>query len=123
MPDVVRQLESVPVVLNGEKLIGLSPAARLFPGHRDNAHLNASTVYRWVVKGTRTPDGGIVRLEAARVGSRWLTSAEAVARFVTATTAAATAPSTSPPPPIRSPGRRSRENSRASAELDALGVK
>jgi hypothetical protein len=35
-----------------------------------------------VVEGVRLPSGRVVRLEAVRVGQRWLTTAEAVQRFI-----------------------------------------
>ncbi len=74
----------------------LSAAGKMFPGHRgEGGTVNPSTVYRWVTGGTPTPDGRVVKLEAVRVGSRWLTSRAAVARFVTALTDAAT-PATDP---------------------------
>ena len=37
---------------------------------------------RWITRGTRTPDGRVVKLEAVRAGSRWLTTAEAVGRYI-----------------------------------------
>jgi hypothetical protein len=71
--------------------LSLPAAARLFPGHRGGAAVNPSTVFRWVTKGVRVAGGQLVRLEAVRVGCRWLTSRGAVSRFVahlTATTPA-----------------------------------
>jgi hypothetical protein len=99
--DVIPGADPVPQVLSeiqsGEGL-SLSAAGRLFPGHRGNGTVDPSTVFRWVTKGMRTPDGRVMRLEAVRVGGRWLTSRGAVARFVSALTAAA-----DPPPATSTP--------------------
>ena len=106
-------------ILNGEPLIGLHAAANRFPGYRTNSHLNASTLFRWITRGVKVADGSLVKLEAARLGNRWLTSAEAIARFSVACTA------TPPidPNPQRSPADRNRAASKASQELDALGIR
>ena len=68
--------DSVPVIseiINGDAL-GMSAAARCVPPHRGSHRASPSTPWRWIRQGVRTPDGRIVRLEAARIGSRWLTS-------------------------------------------------
>lgn len=76
-------------VLAGDS-VALSRVGEAFPGHRKNTHINPATTWRWASKGTKAADGRIVRLEAVRIGNRWLTSTAAVARFVTALTAAHT---------------------------------
>ncbi len=38
-------------------------------------------VLRWILHSARNPAGEIVRLEAVRLGSRWMTSREALQRF------------------------------------------
>lgn len=119
MADVVS--ETVPQVLaeiqSGEGL-SLSAAGRLFPGHRGGTSVDPSTVFRWLTKGTRTPGGPIVKLEAVRVGTRWLTSRGAVARFVAALTDAST-PATSTPPTTTPAARRAEQ---AAAALKAMGA-
>jgi hypothetical protein len=102
---------------------GLSPAAagRLFPGHRGGKSVDPSTPFRWITKGAKASDGLLVKLEAVRVGGRWLTSRSAVARFVAALT-----PSTGPPPAStssdRTPSARRRASEHADAALKKLGA-
>ena len=110
-PQVLTEIQS------GDGL-SLSAAGRLFPGHRENGTVDPSTVFRWVTKGMRTGDGLMVRLEAVRVGGRWLTSRGAVARFVAALTAAADPVSAATTPPtLRTPAARRRASEKAAAEL------
>jgi hypothetical protein len=113
--------EPVPQVLSeiqdGQGL-ALSAAGRLFPGHRGGSAVDPSTVFRWVTAGAKTPAGGRVRLEAVRVGGRWLTSRGAVARFVAALTVAA---DPSPTPPPRSPDARRRASEKAGERLTKAG--
>lgn len=85
--------------------LSLSAAGRLFPGHRGGIAVDPSTVHRWLTRGSRAADGRVVRLEAVRVGGRWLTSRGAVGRFVEALTAAAP-PVTAPPAPRTATARR-----------------
>lgn len=105
--------------LNGEKLISLSTVGEMFPGHRGNAHINASTVFRWVNRGVRLPNGDRLRLEAVKVGVRWLSSAEAVSRFVRALTAGGTLIDEASVR-IESPAARTQAARVASRELDSL---
>jgi len=97
----------------------LSAAGRLFPAHRGVGTVNPSTTFRWVKKGSRTPDGRLVKLEACRVGSRWLTSRGAIARFVAALTDAA---NPLPLPPIRTPAARTKAAEQAEAKLREMGA-
>src|SRR5437588_5416327 len=95
MTDPSSTTTETPQVLNeiqtGDGL-SLSAAGRLFPAHRGDGTLDPSTIFRWVKAGSRSAAGQLVRLEAVRVGGRWLTSRGAVARFVSALTAAADSP-------------------------------
>lgn len=102
--------------------LSLSAAGRLFPGHRGGASVDPSTVFRWVTKGTRTTDGRAVKLEAARVGGRWLTSRGAVGRFVAALTDAAIPGATPATPESRAPTARARATERAVAALKKMGA-
>lgn len=67
-----------------ESVLGLADAANeLPPSGRDREKpINFSTVYRWVLKGIVGPGRKRIRLEAVRVGGRWITSREAIQRFV-----------------------------------------
>jgi hypothetical protein len=67
--------------LFSEKLMNLYEAARRLPPGRGGSPVSFSCVYRWVKKGAPGPDGSRVRLEAVRVGGRWITSEEALQRF------------------------------------------
>ncbi len=126
MADVVSKAETVQPVLAEIKAgegLSLSAAGRLFPGHRGGKSVDPSTVFRWVTKGTRTHGGSAVKLEAARVGGRWLTSQGAVARFVAALTEAANPTSTTAAAPAtRTPVARSRAVEKAVATLKAMGA-
>jgi hypothetical protein len=122
--DVLSDPEPIPPVLTeiqGGGGLSLSAAGRLFPGHRGGNSVDPSTVFRWVTKGARAADGLVVRLEAVRVGSRWLTSRYAVARFVTALTAATGADAA---PPSRQPRTAPAEQRAAAAiaKLKSLGA-
>ncbi len=123
MADVVS--EAVPQVLAEIQVgdgLSLSAAGRLFPGHRANGTVDPSTVFRWLTKGMRTPAGAVVKLEAVRVGGRWLTSRGAVARFVAALTAAA-APMPAPTTPAaRTPAARRRASETAAETLKKMGA-
>ncbi len=101
-----------------EDLLPLAAAARLFPGARGAARVNPATVHRWCAKGTRTPDGRVVKLEWVRVGCRVLTSRQAVARYV----AALSAPPESTEIPTRTPLARKRAADTAAAALRAMGA-
>lgn len=68
----------------------------------------------WVTAGTRVK-GGVVQLEAVRVGGWWVTSRAAVERFLAATTAAATAQ----PVPVRDPDERAAAGKAAGDRLRA----
>lgn len=81
-------------ILGGDSLT-LPGAAKLLPGHRDNDTLDAATVWRWVTVGSKTTCGELVKLEAARIGGRWLTSRRAIGRFMESLTPEA-APSVKP---------------------------
>jgi hypothetical protein len=69
--------------------------------------------------GVRLPDGRIVRLEAARLSGRWLTSERAIERFLAAQTPTIDTPTPATP---RTPTRRQRDSEKAAKELEALGV-
>lgn len=99
--------------------MALSTAGRRFPGVRGNAGVDPSTVFRWVTQGTKATDGSRVKLEAVRVGGRWLTSDQAIARFVAALTGGATAAETPAP---RQPSARQRSSEAAAKQLEQMGA-
>src|SRR5262249_47932907 len=65
-----------------EQVRSFAEAARSYPEHENRP--SSKTLWRWFRYGLRVPSGGIIRLEAARIGGRWVTSLEALARFDTA---------------------------------------
>jgi hypothetical protein len=89
-----------------------------------------SCVLRWVLDGVPGPDGRRVRLEALRLGGRWVTSAEALQRFGERLTPAGPADAAPAPrprraraaPAPRSPAARTRDAAGADRDLDKLGI-
>lgn len=63
----------------------------------DKLKVNRTTPWRWIRNGCPTPDGRLIKLEAVRAGRKYLTSWEAVQRFLDATTSGGQPPSTPPP--------------------------
>jgi len=114
-----------PPSLLTETLLSFSQAAGRLPSFRKSsktgrpAPITPSCIFRWVVTGVKLADGSLLRLEAVRVGGRWLTSAEALERF-----AARQTPThdDAPQPQVRTPGRRQRESERAAKALSARGI-
>ncbi len=104
-------------MLHEEELISLSQAAARFPGHRGGKRLHPATLTRWILAGVKAIDGRRVKLEALRVGSRWLTSEAALHRFADALTSAPAADT-----PSRSPTARRTASERADTELRAMGA-
>ena len=65
-----------------ETLISMAGAAKRVPSFRGGRPTNASTTFRWAMKGVKLADGTTVKLEAIKVVSRWVTSIEALTRFM-----------------------------------------
>jgi hypothetical protein len=105
--------------LSTEKLLNISQAAKRFPPYRAGRPVHAATVTRWILSGIRGPGGQRIRLEAVRRPAGWLTSVEAIERFLLALTPELDGSSASTP---RSPGKRERASERAGRELDRLGI-
>lgn len=104
-------------MIHDEELISLAAAAARFPGHRGARRLHTATLTRWILKGARALDGRRVKLEAIRLGCRWLTSEPALHRF-----AEALGPTTGDGPAARTPSVRQRESERAAAQLREMGA-
>jgi len=116
--DVVRTL--LAEIEAGEGL-GLAAAGRLFPAYRGKGNMNPATVWRWVMKGQKSSRGAVVKLEAVRVGGRWLTTRSAVARFVTTLTELEELEPAPPHARIRSPAQRRRAVEAATHRLQMMG--
>jgi hypothetical protein len=98
--------------LSSEELIRLEEAAQICRTH-------FSTVYRWVLKGVPGSSGSRVRLEALRLGAKWVTTRSALQRFAEATTPRPPAESVSLP---RATAKRRADSERAEKELEKLGI-
>lgn len=105
--------------LAAESPLSLADAAKLIPPARNGKRCHLSTPLRWVLKGAKALDGTVVKLEAIRLGGRWITSREALQRFAERLT-----PSLDPrpAPAPRTDARRRRAAERAAAELERRGL-
>jgi hypothetical protein len=80
--------------------------------------MTLSGVLRWVLKGARSPSGQQIRLEAIRLGGRWVTSRQAIQRFAEALTPTFA----EMPPQSRKPTAQQLASERAGRELALRGV-
>lgn len=111
--------------LLSETLISFSQAAKRLPPGRCNKPVSPSTPFRWAKHGIRRPDGVRVKLECVRVGGRFLTSVEALARFsyrLTTSSDSDCLPLGDSPPPIRSPSSRRCSSDQAGRLLEQKGL-
>ena len=104
--------------LNGEPALPLAQLAAKsnYPGQRGASRVHPATLTRWILRGARAVDGRTVKLEAVRLGSRWLSSEAALGRFVAALGTPAGQK------PARSPAARTKAADKAGAELERLGA-
>lgn len=110
-------------MLHDETILTFSEAAARLPlvnGKRPHA----STVWRWARKGIGVQG---IKLEALKLGGRFVTSFEALERFGRALAAADTLPTviaekTPRPDRCRPDARREMDIARAEAEVEAVGV-
>ena len=102
--------------LQKEQLISLNQATAFLPPGRNGNPVTSSCVFRWVTEGVPTPRG-LVRLEAIRMGGRWLTSIPALQRFAAAQTPNFDEPV---PPSARSIAAKQRAQQHAEKETQAL---
>lgn len=93
--------------------LSMAMAAGRFPPARSGKPVHPATASRWALRGVKSLDGRLVRLEAARVGGRWVTSEPAIRRFI----GALQAPETATPPPAGTGRHEAVER-----ELAKLGV-
>jgi hypothetical protein len=97
----------------------LTIAARRIPPTRQGKPVTLSCLLRWVLSGVRGPDGQRVRLEAARLANRWVTTPGALRRFMEAQTPRFATEET---PTLRSSPQRRRASEQAGAELERRGI-
>jgi hypothetical protein len=105
--------------LSTENAISLAAAAKLIPPGRNGKRCHLSTLLRWILTGAKNPSGAVVKLDASRLGARWVTSREAIQRFMGALTPRLDGP---PAPAPRTSKARSRANARAERELTRVGI-
>jgi hypothetical protein len=105
--------------LLGETLLGLCEAARRLPPGRGGRPVSFSCVLRWITSGVPGPDGQRIKLEGVRVGGRWLTSEEALARWADRLTPH---DNSEPPPAPRTSTQRQKAAERAAKELEKVGI-
>jgi hypothetical protein len=105
--------------LSTETPVPLADAAKLIPPARSGKRTHLSTLLRWILTGATGPDGSRVRLEAVRLGNRWMTSRSALQRFVAALTPRLDA---QPAEGQRCHSHRRRASERAASELERRGV-
>src|SRR5262249_44864859 len=98
--------------LLAEDLIRIEEAANICRTH-------FSTVFRGIMKGVPGPDGQRVRLDALRVGGKWVTTRAALQAFAEATTPKLDGVATTAP---RTAKTRRKAAERAGEELEALGI-
>jgi hypothetical protein len=106
--------------LTAETTLTLTAAAKLVPPGHGGKKTHISTLLRWILDGVRSPSGEKVRLEGARLGSRWITSKEALQRFMDRLTPVVS--DRTPPATPRTPTQRQRAAKRAGEELDKIGI-
>jgi hypothetical protein len=107
------------VSITSESPLSLSQATHLLPLSRQGRPVTLGCILRWILHGAKGPDGQRVRLEAIRLGGRWITSREALQRFAEALTPRL---SNDPAPRSRTPRRRQKASGRAASELEKLGI-
>jgi hypothetical protein len=70
--------------LMGEGLLSPSALAKQLPSFRvaNSGSTHPATIKRWIERGILLPDGTRLRLEAVKVGARWMSSVPALKRFI-----------------------------------------
>src|SRR5262245_44383994 len=91
----------------------------LFPPGRNGARPTLSCILRWILNGVKGPSGDRIRLEAIRLGARWITSREAIQRFAERLTPRVDG---QPVPTPRTATQQSKAAKRAAKELEKMGI-
>jgi hypothetical protein len=105
--------------LSIETPLPLKSATALVPPGRSGQRTHPSTLLRWIVRGAKAPSGDRVRLEAVRLGGKWVTSREAIQRFAEQLTPRFDSERLRAP---RTPAQRRRADERADRELKENGL-
>jgi hypothetical protein len=107
--------------LDGEDLLTIPAASRVFPAARGCGQANPATVWRWCTLGVRVR-GERLRLQHVRIGAYFYTSRQAIVRFLEALNAPANGQRATTSS-IRTPTQRRRASDRAAKRLAGMGVK
>jgi hypothetical protein len=83
------------------------------------ARTSFCSLWRWILRGVPGPEGRRVRLEAVRCGGKWLTSKEALQRFIEAITPRFDTDATTAP---RTMTQRQRASALAAKRLADAGI-
>ncbi len=75
-----------PILLENPQ--GLAALARTLPGYRGKTAIHPATLFRWITSGVMLPNGARLKLEALRIGGRFVSSQAALSRFFERQTAA-----------------------------------
>jgi hypothetical protein len=102
-----------------ERAYNLSDLCQFVPPGRDGKKTHLSTLLRWILKGVRTATGQLVKLEALRLGGRWICTRESLQRFAEALTPHLDGDPLSTP---RTPGKRQRAAEAAGKQLEKVGI-
>jgi len=99
----------------------LTVAARRIPPARQGRPVTLSCLFRWITHGVRGPGGQRIKLEAARLAGKWVTTPGAIRRFVQTQT-----PNSSGDTLViaarRRPAGRLRASAKAAVELEKRGI-
>jgi hypothetical protein len=72
----------VDIFEQGQRLVPLSEVAKLIPGRGDK-NITVNTLIRWCRHGVRIAGtNSYIRLEGVLMGRRWMTTPDAVAKFL-----------------------------------------
>jgi hypothetical protein len=102
---------------------GVTELAKAIGKFRSGRPTSPATIVRWITAGIQLPDRRTVRLEAVRLGGRWLSSRQRLIEFllkqqqgeVVSLKALAAKP-------VRSPSSRKRAATDAGRQLEAVGA-
>src|SRR4051812_37989065 len=95
------------------------PLNAILRDHPETGDVHPSSARRWALSGARAADGTSVRLEVRRIGSRLMTSREALDRFLARLNGQ---PVGETEPASRTPSKRQRECDRAHRAATAKGI-
>jgi len=110
----------MPIDLKTQRALNPTEAARSCPSFKSGKPCHPSKIVRLITKGSRLPDGTILRLDALRLGNQWVTSLEAIEEYGRRLAAARIGRDSQPVP--RPSAARRKELERVARELDSAGL-